>query len=914
MSKQEKEKESESDEYSLSGVIIDPGKYVRNADRTIFIQTSRGNKYKCIIPPQIFSNFQEDDIIECRVTKNEDGKSFTMIRTPFTQFGVDRDNVERCFIRALKGTGFGGVSAGSLYDGLKNIAKRTGYTDKEQIDDEGIVKSIESTTEKEIQISSQKSKIKINVKSKNNTLPVKKKTDEEDKPKKKLVKKKDNESDDEEDDKFFKNKEKSKIPGLPISTTKIKLKPEIVGYDGVIPLMTELSTRYNKTGSKDPIETIVSCGARENQAQSLLQWWYKSRSLRRLHLLGFTNKQIKECRMDLDVIYQTVLENPFRLAPLSIETCIGLMTMLNKETTPEHIACGEILRKIYAYVEGMAWTCVPVQTLEYNFKNFFKYIGKLQDDYGVILDGRLVYLEYNYAVEIFVANFIDDLIKKTAKIMALPTEDTASVQTANYTLKTLTEEQKLAINGALHSNVCVITGAAGTGKSSICKEIHKNLELRGMKMAACAFTGKAVTRLNKCLGEKIAKTMDLMIMRSSQIEPFDVLLIDESSMVTTELIYRFKKAFPFDFSIISVGDCNQLPPITWGFFMKQIIASERVPIYTLTKNQRLVQHHMTAEDEKKANKENKDKEPASIDFDRTILENCETLIDPKRDLSFPMEFKEGPGFYTLDGNIDVVENLLEQLADHFEAEQITCISPYNEYIKPINEMFQNIFLPDVKTVVDRKGRIWKLGDRVMMLKNNYNINIMNGDEGQVIDLDDQGVRVKFEDGTEHLFNYVSKNGDATWLTDISADSGGNGMDFDETNWDGEELICDMIRQSFCVSVHKSQGSEYPVVILFVPERKNKKGGMSSFLNINLLYTSITRTKRVIWSVAPPGGLGQISITKMPIRYDNLAGRLLKMKDSELEKSLEGLTKIKYVRELTEDNDDDDIPPDDDFYE
>jgi len=863
-------------EYNLSGVITDPGKYAPKQDRIIKIQTVKGNEYKCIVPPEIFSNFQEDDIIECRVIKGEDNM-YVLIKPPFTQFGVNQDNIERCFIRALKGTGFGATSANTLYNGLRNLAakidperlakkkKVIDEDDEDEDDEDNIVIKKQQIKEKEEN---------NNIKEENNNI-----------------------------------KEKEKIKGIPQSTMTEKLIPEIVGYDGVIPLLSNLASRFYKTADKKAVETIVSCGlSKKEQGEKLLSWWYKSRSLRRLHLLGLNNKEIEECRKDYDYIYQAILTNPFKLAPLPIEKCISLMSMLNKKVTDEHIKCGEILRKIYNYVYNNSYTCVLFSTIEYHFPHIHRYLEELTANYEVILDGKNLYLEYNHKVEVFVSYFIDKLIKETATVInELPKEDSKLIQTAKYSIDTITEEQKLAISGAIHNKISVITGGGGVGKTFCCKEIFNNFDLRGIKMIACAFTGKAVTRLNKSFGQRIARTIDFMIMRASDIDPFDVVLIDECSMVTTELIYRFKIAFPFDFSIILVGDCNQLPPISWGFFMKQLILSDRVPIYTLTRNQRIVKHTMTAKEEKQHDKTNKGKEPAKIEFDRTILNNCNELIDPKRDMSDPMIFKEGTGFYQLEGSIHTIETILTQLANVFKVEDVTCICPYNEYIKTINAMFQDIFLAKAKSVTDRKGRRWKLGDRIMMLKNNYHINIMNGEEGIIVELNDEGVKVQFEDGVQHQFNYVSKNN-----SEFKEDE-------DTAIWDHDELVCDMIQQSFCITVHKSQGSEYRIVVLFIPNHKSKNGGVSGFLNINLLYTAISRTKQAIWIISFPGILEQISINKMPTRVDFLAGRLIKMRDVELEKSLVGKTKIKYNNEKNEDDEsenggDDDIPFDfeDDF--
>lgn len=854
----------------LAGVIIDPGKYKSNESRKIVIRTVKGNDYKCFVPKEIFSNFHEDDCIECRVFKNEKSDSYTLSEAPFTQFPVTEEAIQRCFIRCLRGTGFGGTTSEILYNGLKDVAKRCGYKPKEE-------------------------KVKV----------VDPDSDSEE------VKVVDPDSDPEEV-KVVDPVKTQKIPGIPAPSSKIKLKKEIVGTDGVISLLTVISTLYAKNSDKDSVMVLTNCGITTKQSEKLLFWWYKSRSIRRLHLLGFSNVQIRKCRMNHDEIYQIVLENPYKLAPLNIEKCAEIMAMLNRTPTKLQIKCGTILRKIYEYVDGRSWCCVPVHTMEYNFKDFFKFLAELQENYGVILDGKLIYLDYNYEVENNVSEMLNDLIISTAKKEKQFKEenvDTSTISQSNmYELKTLTDEQKTTIDGALRNDICVITGGAGTGKSTICREIYRNLKLRGVSVAACAFTGKAVSRLNQAIGEKIGQTMDLMICTSSNFVKFQVVIMDEASMVTTELFYRFKCAFPHFFKLIIVGDCDQLPPISWGFFMKQVISSERVPVYTLSKNQRIIKHTMTEEEESALEKDSSGITPSAVVFDRTLLENCENLIDKKRDHSHPMEFKEGNGFYIIDGGINTIPAILSQVKTAFSLENITCISPYNEFLDPINEMFQKEFLKGSRSTVDRKGRTWKVDDRVMMLKNNYNINIMNGEEGIVTDLTGKGVVVNFN-GSEHTFLYASEN-ESDWKKE--PEEGGD--------YNGDELTCDMIRQSFCITVHKSQGSEYMALIIFIPERYTKNGRVSSFLNINLLYTALTRTRRVVWVVTKGHILNEISINKAPLRYDNLCGRLIKMKDEELEKVLEDVVKIKRVNEFTaikeeetQSYDDDDFV-DDDFWE
>jgi ATP-dependent exoDNAse (exonuclease V) alpha subunit len=161
-----------------------------------------------------------------------------------------------------------------------------------------------------------------------------------------------------------------------------------------------------------------------------------------------------------------------------------------------------------------------------------------------------------------------------------------------------------------------------------------------------------------------------------------------------------------------------------------------------------------------------------------------------------------------------------------------------------------------------------------MNTNNYKINVMNGEQGKVIGIQDEGVKVEFEDGIQHLFKF--SNG-------ISEENLG---DIDETS-KNDELYVDYLSHSAALSVHRVQGSEYEYVVLYIPEDKS----FSNFLNINLLYTAITRTKRSIWIIGNKSTLEKISMTDMSTRYDGLAILLRTLKNEESEKILESFIQV-----------------------
>jgi hypothetical protein len=165
--------------------------------------------------------------------------------------------------------------------------------------------------------------------------------------------------------------------------------------------------------------------------------------------------------------------------------------------------------------------------------------------------------------------------------------------------------------------------------------------------------------------------------------------------------------------------------------------------------------------------------------------------------------------------------------------------------------------------------------------------------------------VKFSSQEEaHTFAYPERT--AKWKRVEAAD--------DENFIMGGSLSAEMLSHSFAISVHKSQGSEYPYVIFYVPERRSLKGNLSSFLNINLLYTALTRTQKAVWIIAEQSVLNDMTITKMRPRCDGLAGRILRLKNEDLERCLESRVRIRYKQRENAgeaDDDEDDMPCHDD---
>jgi exodeoxyribonuclease V alpha subunit len=162
----------------------------------------------------------------------------------------------------------------------------------------------------------------------------------------------------------------------------------------------------------------------------------------------------------------------------------------------------------------------------------------------------------------------------------------------------------------------------------------------------------------------------------------------------------------------------------------------------------------------------------------------------------------------------------------------TILSPYNEPLNEINKVASDMFLPDAEECVDpSSGRTWRIGDRVIHLVNNYEINVMNGDEGLITDFlrkDDKilGVKVSFKNTVVDIP-----------YPDI------NDEDTSEKEDESGPVTTRNLARSFALTIHKSQGSEWNFILLYI---NTKNSGRNSFISRNLLYTGITRARRAIW--------------------------------------------------------------------
>lgn len=386
----------------------------------------------------------------------------------------------------------------------------------------------------------------------------------------------------------------------------------------------------------------------------------------------------------------------------------------------------------------------------------------------------------------------------------------------------LAENQKEAVREALSNGVLVITGGPGTGKTTTINTIIKILKQDGYEIELAAPTGRAAKRMSETTGME-AKTIHRLLgitfisedtkkqfFDKNEENPIetDVIIIDESSMVDILLMNALLKAIEAGTRLILVGDVDQLPSVGPGNVLRDIINSECLNVVRLTEIFRQAQesaivmnaHRINKGEYPILNEKNKD----FFFVRRTSVETvCDTIID--------LITTRLPSFIDCDKNKDI--QVLTPMRK----------SPLGIY--NLNKIIQEKVNPhsENKNEKETRGIIFREGDKVMQLKNNYNMTWqLIGKFGNIID-DGLGVF----------------NGDEGIISEIDNESEVITVCFDENKYvDYDFTQLDELELSYAITIHKSQGSEYKIVIIPI------HSGPPMLLSKNLLYTAVTRAKEL----------------------------------------------------------------------
>lgn len=598
-----------------------------------------------------------------------------------------------------------------------------------------------------------------------------------------------------------------------------------------------------------PLDKIVK-ESLHGKFEKLLKWWYKQRCLRRLYLLGLTNSEIKRSGYSVDELFSICLNNPYRIPSLSLSKCDDILERFNKKPGPGDRECGEIMRFMQLRLDKKQ-TYLNSKYLSNIFPCYKEYKSRLIEEYSIYIDDEEDYIALNNIAcyEAGVASFILSLLER--KKITLSQEDETYLNEEVYQEFFCDDDQKKAIHGCLTNPISVVTGGAGTGKTTIIRALAKYLKYKKQTYQLTSFTGKAVSRIKEVANDENPLTLHRLLYSDIK-EKFNYLIIDEVSMVETKLFFDFIDKNKHNYHLILIGDLNQLPPIGWGCFFDQLTRSKRIPTYTLTKCHR----------------------SDSVD----ILMNAQLLLDG-------YYFQESPNFQIYSHGKKPLDIIKE---NNLNMSQVRVIIPFNETAQEQNTIIQTYFACGLLPQLDSKGREWYLRDQVMMLKNNYTINVMNGQEGFITRFDEEGFYVSFA-GKETFFTFRSDDLEkiaecyppshrSNYLllescTEILIEHGKRKKYYDEKlricsnimtlfhnfkryiskneeNDDEDDSVipsADHLIHSYSLTVHKSQGSEWDHVIVYLPPRRT----ISSFITRNLLYTAITRAKKCVYCLGDP---------------------------------------------------------------
>lgn len=415
------------------------------------------------------------------------------------------------------------------------------------------------------------------------------------------------------------------------------------------------------------------------------------------------------------------------------------------------------------------------------------------------LDRNTFQTNGSYVMESMITDKIIDLIDSSTTVRLSSSRVDKLV--TQYQLKNninLTEKQKLAVYDAVNNNLCLINGGAGVGKTTVLDCINFVFDECGIMPVQVALAAKAAKRMTEVTG-KPASTIARFVWHDNKFDTKPeklALIIDESSMVDLFSMYKLIKWLPANSRLIMVGDAGQLPPVGYGLVFHELLKVNQIPQVTLTEVKR------------------------------------QSSISSIPSISNAIAIGKTPDFNTEDvkfekviGRKNILNSILTEYKKNMEDTQIICatnglVDEINSRCSRLNQGKKLLVYNDFFESFETTG--FKLDDKVICTKNLYSIDVMNGSLGKVVDC---------------------YNGKEPREVVIDAMNQKKAFSLGVIEWDNgrqteisEELLSNL-SLAYAITVHKSQGSQYPKVILPAFQAAN--------MDRSMLYTAVTRAEQTV---------------------------------------------------------------------
>lgn len=567
-------------------------------------------------------------------------------------------------------------------------------------------------------------------------------------------------------------------------------------------------------------------------------------------------------------LYRVMEENPYQIADhvpgVGFKTADDIASRIGIHSDSDfRIQSGIFYVLLQAVTEGHIY--LPQKELlqramlllEVEIKNIEKYLMDLSMEKKVILkateEGTRVYSSQYYYLELNTARMLHDLNVKY-EVADVVIEKSLQQMEKEAEL-TLDEMQRHAVKAAIQNGIMVLTGGPGTGKTTTINAMIQFFEREGMDVLLAAPTGRAAKRMTEATGYE-AKTIHRMLelayipegsdnrmqFGKNEENPLeaDVIIIDEMSMVDLSLMHVLLKAVTVGTRLILVGDKDQLPSVGAGSVLKDLIESECFSIVKLSKIFRQA-------------------EQSDIVVNAHKINHGEPVILDNKSKDF--FFLKRQDANTI---ISVVLTLIQKKlpkyvnADTFDIQVLTPMRKGLLGVERLNSILQHYLNPpDSKKAEKEHGsRIFRVGDKVMQIKNNYQleweiatkyglvidsgVGVFNGDIGRIIYIDTYSEKIKVEFEEKKVVEYP----------------------FD---------LLEELELAYAITVHKSQGSEYPAVVIPLLQ------GPRQLYHRNLIYTAVTRAKKCVTLVGSDTTFQEmICNANEQNRYTSLAERIQEM--------------------------------------